>query len=124
MDIPTQPKYSIVWDEKEQLIRSSYRGYFSKEDAEHCSADILALAKEKGGNVNTLNDMRKATGASMEARLVFARLAKAPEFNKQAFFGQGHFINTILTLVMDVAGATKTKFFSTEAEALKWLKEE
>ncbi len=117
-------KFKVWWDEKESIIRTKYWGDAEEEDAIKQTAAISELAQSKVGKVDVLNDLSEAGKASSKARKLYAEQIKKEKIRKHAFIGAKVMTRVIVSFIQKFSGATNVKFFTTEEEALKWLKEE
>jgi UDP-N-acetylmuramyl pentapeptide synthase len=83
----------------------------------------LKLAGSKPGKVLVLNDLREAGSASAGARKIYTQLMKNEKFEKGAFVGMKVLTRVIVSFITKFSGVNNVKYFETEEEAIKWLKE-
>ncbi len=122
-----QLKFKVWWDEKEGIIRGEIIGDQNEEDARKIlgkTAKLTASLNKKGIKpIGSLYDMTKAGKASSKARRIYADSFKNGTLAKTALFGGGVVQKTIANFVFSFSGTKNAKYFVTEEEALKWLKE-
>jgi hypothetical protein len=85
-------------------------------------AEILEIAERRLGKVLVLNDLTEAGKASSGARKVYAELLESDRIAKHAFVGMSTLTRAIVSFLVRASGAENARFFTTEEEALKWLK--
>ena len=86
-------------------------------------AEILEIAESRPGKVLVLNDLTEAGKASSGARKVFAQMLELDKFARHAFVGMRTLTRVIVSFLVRASGAEYARFFASEEEALKWLKE-
>lgn len=119
-----QPKFKVWWDEENKILMSKCWGdNYADEDAKALAEETIKIAETRPGKILLLNDLSEARAASVGARKIFAQLAKNEKFLKNAFWGMKTLTRIMVSFVMKAAGTPNVKFFATEEEALKWLKE-
>jgi hypothetical protein len=77
--------------------------------------------QEKLGTLNALIDLNKAGKSTPEARKVWKELSELGDV-KVAFVGLHPVARVLASFTMVVSGNKNTKFFSTQEEAIGWLK--
>jgi hypothetical protein len=117
------PKYKVWWDERHQIIRNVAWGDFDEADARNQAEMIVRLVASQPGNVRLLNDLTESGKASSKARKIYVDLMKLEHIERQAFVGMKTLTRVIVSFIMKFSGVTNARYFTTEHEALKWLKE-
>ncbi len=125
--LPTgQEKFKIWWDEKERIIRGEIIGDQNEEDARKILEKTVKLTtslNKKGIKlIGSLHDMSKAGRASSRARRIYADSFKNGILAKTALFGGGVVQKTIANFIFSFSDTKNAKYFVTEEEALRWLK--
>ena len=113
-----------IWVDEDEIIHGKIYGVHTKSDAESAIEKtnvILAKSEKK----LVIIDMRQTKRATLDARKTHLANMKDPlMFKKMALFGadkKNRFIANFFIRVTDLN--PKMKYFETEEEALKWLKE-
>jgi hypothetical protein len=117
---------SNVYLDKENIIHwdSELEEQPGQENAMQEIMDkILKLAREVQGRVMVIIDFRKASNPTAKTRKIVAEALKSGPFEKVAIWGTSIFIKTVAKFIISVAGVDFVRFFDSEAEAIKWLKE-
>lgn len=100
---------------------------FLKEDGEQSVKNFIQelsnLKSPPVKEVLLLIDATKADISSAEARKIYLEFAKAFKMAKAAIFGTKALLKVLANIIIKTAAKENVKFFSTEEEALKWLKE-
>ena len=115
-------KFAVWWDDEEGIIRNNSWGDFDEVDARRQVAAILALAERRPGRCLVLNDLTEAGRASSGARKAYAEVLRSALIARHAFVGMRTLTRVIVSFLTSAAGATNARFFTTEAEALEWLR--
>ena len=118
-----EERFKVWWDEKEGIIRTRSQGDFEEADARRQMAEILEIAESRPGKVLVLNDLTEAGKASSGARKVYAQMLESDKFARHAFVGMRTLTRVIVSFLVRASGAENARFFASEEEALKWLKE-
>jgi UDP-N-acetylmuramyl pentapeptide synthase len=116
-------KFRVWWDQKERIIRNKAWGDFDEQDAQAHAEQIINLINIHPGKVAILNDMTEAGKASSRARKIFVNLIKNKKLRKHAFVGKKTVPRVVVSFIINFAGVKNARYFSTENEALKWLKQ-
>ena len=120
-------EYKIWWDEKEGILRGQIIGDQDEESAKRILEKSDKLTASLNGRgikvVNSLYDMSRAGTASSKARKIFAESFKKSTSSKTALFGGGVVQRTIAKFIFTFSGVKNMRYFDTEDEALRWLKE-
>jgi len=121
--VTNEERFKVWWDEKEGIIRTRSQGDFEEADARRQMAEILEIAESRPGKVLVLNDLTEAGKASSGARKVYAQMLESDKFARHAFVGMRTLTRVIVSFLVRASGAENARFFASEEEALKWLKE-
>lgn len=78
---------------------------------------------EKGNASLVLIDLKQSTKFSSEARKVWVKFLQNPKIKRTAIFGGNVFVRTLASFVIAASRKKNIRFFITEKEALKWLKD-
>ena len=116
-------KFEVWWDEQAGIVRNRSAGDFEEEDARRQMAEILRIVESRPGKVLVLNDLTAAGTASSGARKVFAEMLQSEKIARHAFVGMRTLTRVIVSFLVRASGARDARFFATEEEALRWLKE-
>jgi UDP-N-acetylmuramyl pentapeptide synthase len=119
-----EAKFQVCWDEKEGVIRNRSQGDFEEADARRQMAEILEIAESRPGKALVLNDLTEAGKASSGARKVYAQMLKSDKIARHAFVGMRTLTRIIVSFLVRAVGAENARFFASEEEALKWLRED
>ena len=123
-----QEQFKVWWDERKEIVRILATGDLSDEVAEKMVADLgrsIAESNERRINViDILCDVAKVKIATSKARKVLAEWIKKGKVNKFAICGAGILQRTTAKFIFAFAGFENVRFFKSDEEALRWLKEE
>ena len=122
-------KYVISWDEKEGIIKSTLVGTLSANEArfyvEKLRIIIDSLKKEGVKTIYWLNDASKAgIMTDPEFRQIFIDCLKEFKDAKIAIHGLNEPKKIIVNFLISFSKIKNVKFFTSEEEALKWIREE
>jgi len=96
-----------------------------EEDALRFKKELFEVLDKVEGKTKILGDATEAGfGPTAVARKIYAEIIKSPKIGKAAIFGLNKPNQVIVSFLLKVTGKKDLKVFSTEEEALKWLKEE
>ena len=107
------------------IIRGILLGVHEKRDAESIIKEITDLSEEKG-KARVLIDLSKTERGTLGARKVHLNNIKVqpPTFEKLALFGANTTNKVMVNFIVKATGRkNKIKYFKTEEEALRWLRE-
>lgn len=126
MNNQKQQKYKIWWNEEEKIIRFQL---LAEELEEEAIMEIFKESREiteRYGKVNSLVDLSKLKKniSSRARRRVNGILKGNPNINKLAILGASTVIRVGVNFIMAAIGKKDVKFFTTEKEAMKWLKQD
>jgi hypothetical protein len=82
----------------------------------------LQLANLVEGNVNVIINHNNAGKPSSKARMIFKEMTEHEKFGKIAHFGIHPVARILASFIMGVSRKRDMRFFTTEKEALAWLK--
>ncbi len=117
-------KFRVWWDEDNQIIRAKFWGDQDEASALGALEEIQKILADKPDKTLLLIDLTKAGSVSSGARKRFIEIAKLEKIKKEAQFGMGTVVRIVTSFVIKFAGVTNSKYFATEEEALRWLKEQ
>jgi len=113
-----------VWRKEDEIIIGKFWGEQGEEDARKFVEEITKLMETMEGKRCILIDASEGSKSGARARKIYVEFAKSiKETDKVTIFGLGTLIKVIATFIVRAAGKENVKFFPTEEEALKWLKE-
>lgn len=126
-----KPSFDVSWDAKEQVARIKVRGIPDQEATTVYAKEsraLLAKLEAKGLKANRiLYDITEAGKPDYNARRIIVEVARevAQKYSdlKLAYVGMGAMRKTISQVINWLADIGTVKFFATEEEALKWLRE-
>ena len=114
-----------VWQRKDGIIVGEFWGEQSEEGAKEFVEQIAELMETTKGKRRILIDATEGGRSGIRARKVYVGFAKSiKEMDKVTIFGLGVLTKVVATFIVRAAGRKNVKFFLTEEEAIKWLKEE
>jgi hypothetical protein len=116
-------KYKVWWDEKNEVRRLRINSFIDEGNAKMIMDEAYKLAESKPESASILVDLRESSSTSLKARKIFVEGLRTVYYSKCAFFGMKVYPRVVLSFIVKVSGAKNTKFFKSEEEALKWLKE-
>ncbi len=67
-------------------------------------------------------DLKQSTQFSSEARKIWVKFLQNPKIKKTGIFGGNVFVRTLASFVIAASQKKNLKFFTTEEEALEWIK--
>jgi beta-phosphoglucomutase-like phosphatase (HAD superfamily) len=121
------PQYKVWFDEKENIGRVYITGSVYEELTYKIIKEAHRITEEKGNDLRWLAKLENVDYrmvASIRERKGIAEVVKVLDKGKIALVGASAPIRVILKFILAAAGYNKdVKFFGTEEEALKWLKE-
>lgn len=117
-----------IWTEG-KIIRCKFFGDQDKQLAKEFMEKTLEALDLVGGQRKVLVDGRGgAKWLDIKARKIYAEFGERAEIDKLAVFGlstiQGVLGSFLIAVIKSKTNIKEIKFFKTEEEALKWLKEE
>ena len=116
-------KFSMRLDEKTRIIYQYVEGVLDDDD----SAALLKMTKtfaeklEDRHKVRILvvsNEMGKATSKARKSLLMNMQ---DPDLYKIAVMGKNQYMKTLFSFILKVTGIKKTRVFTDEQEAVRWL---
>lgn len=121
--MPADEKKFKIWEE-DGIIVGKLWGVQEEEDAFRFAEEMLKIMETTREKAKILFDTSEVEhGSSLRARKALLGLTRKAKFEKAAIYGLGTLIKVVATFIIRAAGKENVKFFSTEEEALKWLKE-
>jgi len=117
-----------VWKRKDGIIVAKFWGIQKEENAQLFVKKMLKIGMTKRKIKLLVDATESHTLVGSRTRKVYVELGKKIKTEKIAIFGSSSLIkvvaNFIIRAVSEKLNIGEVKFFSTEEEALKWLKEE
>jgi hypothetical protein len=123
----TSGEYKIWWDDKNKVARVYVTGELHEALTYEIREQAKQFIEERGGSMDWLVIVENFTypmTASSRERKGIAEAIKFLAVGKIAMVGISGAIKALLTFILKAAGHNNIKFFKTEEEALKWLKED
>lgn len=115
---------SKVYMNNDGIIRVISVGDQTAEEMIEVRKAVLELCKKVPGKIKILNDLSKMGKSLLGSRTEAVKSIKLEKVGKVANFGGGTSTRIIASFIVRASGMDKkVKYFETEAEALKWLKE-
>ena len=115
-------RYKVWWDEELQIVRGEIIGTLTMASAEGIQRDQDEIIEKYGEGRDWLIDLSRMKKAKSDARKKMVTLDSNPKVGRFAFYGAPLFVRTVVNFVMTAAGKNNVKHFSTEEDALQWLK--
>jgi hypothetical protein len=117
-------EHRVWWDEENRIVRAVGVGVIDEDSARWFLAEIEGMAQEHGDGLDWMLDLSRITKPTAKARRILAQASAHPSIHKYAFVGASAFLRTVARFISAAAGQTNDRRFSTEAEALEWLRAE
>jgi hypothetical protein len=128
MENKTQQEYKVWWDEENKIGRIYIIGEVNEEMITPLIKEASLIADRHGKQIGWLIDLTKITKSllSLKVRKIMTDAMKLVSRGHIAVIGMSTLIKVVLGFVIKATNRKdiKINFFSTEEEALKWLKEE
>lgn len=106
------------------IIRVISIGNQTPEEATEVRKAVLELGKKVPGKIKVLNDLSKMGESLPGSRTETVKSIKLEEVGKVASFGGSRTTQIMASFIIKASGMSKkVRYFKTEADALKWLKE-
>jgi hypothetical protein len=120
-----QARYTILFDEKLQLIREHVEHQINEEEARAISSTCETLVKrfENPRKIKFLVVVLNFGRMSSKVRKVFISDVKREDVYKVALVGSSPYLSALLSFFFMVTGLHKMKLFAGEQEAIRWLNE-
>lgn len=113
-----------VFLDEDKIIHVVSIGDQSAEEMIEVRKAVLELGKEVPGKIKVLNDLTQMGKSLPGSRTEAVKYIKLEEVSKVALFGASAFNRIIASFIIRASGmGKKVKYFKTETDALKWLKE-
>jgi hypothetical protein len=118
-------KISLELDEKNQIIRQVIEGMIDDEDSETIfkSTKELAARLKDPHKVRILAISDNMAKSSPKARKDLLNNIKDPDLYKIAVMGKNPYMKAVFSFILKVTGTRKTRIFSKEQDAVRWLTE-
>jgi hypothetical protein len=113
----------IWWDDKDSLVRVRAFGILDEETAKLVLDATIKIAEKFGNQIDWLIDLSQMTKPSSKARKILAEATGHPSIRKYAFVGASIFLRTVANFIAAAAGQKNARHFSTEEEAMRWVKD-
>jgi len=78
---------------------------------------------DNGGASFVVIDLKQSTKFSSDARKIWVKFLQNDKIKKAAIFGGNVFVRTLASFVIAASQKRNIKFFTTEEEAMAWLRE-
>jgi len=119
-------EYKIWWDEKNCIGRIFVSGEIQIEESLKITKESIKIAEQYGKKKGWLINAVKVTKPifSLRLRKIMAEAKKVMSFGKVAVVCTSTVLRVTMSFVLVAVRKKNVKFFKTEEEALKWLKEE
>jgi hypothetical protein len=115
---------SKVFLGKDGIIRVISIGDQTAEEMIEVRKAVLELGKKVPGKIRVLNDLTRMGKTLPGSRVEVVKSIKLEEVGKVGIFGANPLNRIIASFIIRASGmGEKVKYFKTEADALKWLKE-
>ena len=115
---------SKVYMGDDEIVRVTSIGDQTPEEAIEVRKAVLELGKRVPGKIKILNDLSQMGKSLPGSRAETVKSIKLEEVGKVASFGATTANRIVANFIVKACGmGKKVKYFKTEAEALKWLKE-
>jgi hypothetical protein len=114
---------SMHLDEKTQIIYQHVEGIIDDEDSDrlYSMTDVLAARLKDRHKVRILTISDRIGKTSSNARKALLRNMRDPDLYKIAVMGRNPYMKALFTFILSVSGMKKTKMFTDEADAVRWL---
>jgi len=117
-------KHKVFWDEEHQIVRAIGDGIADEAAAKFMLAKTEQIAKEHGNGLKWLLDLNGITKTTSASRKILAKASGHPSIHKYAMIGASTVLPTVANFINAAGGQHNSRHFSTEQEALMWLKED
>jgi hypothetical protein len=109
--------------EENNMVRLIIIGEIDEEIANRINEASLKLVNMVEGKVNVLIDLNKTGKTSTAARKKQKEISELEKWRKIALFGLHPVARVLAAFYIGISRNKNQRFFKTEEEALKWLKE-
>jgi hypothetical protein len=113
----------IWWDDDLNIARVQVVGVVDEAGSRYVLLETTRIAQQHGEKIDWLIDLSQMTMATSKARKILAEASAHPSIRKYAFAGASTFIRTVANFIHTASGQKNARYFTTEAEALAWIKE-
>ena len=117
-------QHEVVWDKKNQIVRAIGNGVADESCANFMLEQTALLAAEHGPLIDWLVNLDGVSKTTSKGRRILAQSTGDPSIRKYALVGGSTIIRTISTFILAASGQKNARHFSTEAEAVEWLKQD
>ena len=119
-------KFKIWWDDKEKIVRLKIEIgvlFVDKKMADEIYEGALSFfSSRKEKTLIVLVDLGKSKPKDVVVRKILYKTIKIKKIGKIAFIGLGIAQRVIVNFITQATGKKNSKHFSSEEEALLWLK--
>ena len=115
--------FKFWWDDVDGIARGIVQGELNEQEAERMYQDFLEIIENRSEKTDWLIDLSKLTRVAPKARKILVEATKKARVRKNAFVGASIYIKVLSEFVRFAAGRKDARYFTSEEEALKWLKE-
>lgn len=119
-------KYKVWYNEEVEALYIQTFERLTKDDVGEIMARVNATLEGRQRRF-VMVDLSEGSSdmVDKEARQAFKEIADPDDFEKLAVFGANPSVRMLAKVVLAITGvSSKTRFFKTEAQALRWLKGE
>lgn len=122
-------KYKVFWDEENRMGRVIVIGEVDIELTKKMVEEGKGIQEEhysRNKKMGWLIDVTKVTkpALSLRTREVMSDAIKIMKTGKIAIVGNSIVIKTVMVFIMAAAGQKQFQYFTSEEDALKWLKKD
>lgn len=116
-------KFTVLWDDSQDFLRITCWGDYYEEDAQDLIREVQRVIGDKK-NILILTDLTRAKTACRMARKIFKQTFNDETlFKKHAIVAGNIIIKTIILFVLRDTPRNNVRFFSSEENAISWLKD-
>jgi hypothetical protein len=116
-------KHRIYWDEELGVARAIGNGPADEFAARWMLQETEKISAEHGDGIDWLLDLSGITNTTARGRKILAQVSGHPSIRKYAMVGASTFMRTVANFINSAGGNSASRHFSTEEEALNWLRE-
>ena len=122
--VENEIKHKVFWEDELQIVHAIGDGIADEPAAQFLLARTEQMAKEHGNGLNWLLDLNGITKTTSAGRKILAKASGHPSIHKYAMVGASTVMRTVANFINATGGQSNARHFSTEEEALRWLKED
>ncbi len=118
----TQAKWKVWWDEANKIGRIKMEGNPDDETPNELFDKLDEIISKRPGKTSWLVDPGNIRPSSRFRKMITERAYKNPEIKKHAVFTSSVATKVIMQFMMKASGRKNVRAFTSEGEALRWLK--